>query len=145
MRNQDRQERIQNLAGKLKRQFVTRERDNKEKFTCVNNSDTFFGRIAQDLAHDVHENVLPNDAIYEELYHSLDRLETYFVDQSETYIEADCYTHDLINWTRNSFSHDFLDEGLEYCFRTYNDLLMYANENWKRSIHDKVYEYLDQF
>lgn len=53
------------------------------------------------------------------------------------YIQADCYTSDLVEWAKDSNSIESLNEAIQDCgpFANYIELLTFAQYNHKRDIY----------
>tara|TARA_R110002126_G_scaffold146224_22_gene292188 strand:+ start:3791 stop:4264 length:474 start_codon:yes stop_codon:yes gene_type:complete len=73
-----------------------------------------------DFIRDIHEGMLPDDFKYRIVHEALEAIS----EQDELdypAIEADIYTHDLIQWSQNLSRHDYINTVL-------NDAILYGRE-----------------
>lgn len=67
--------------------------------------------------------------------------------EDQGYIEADCYTHDLIEWSRDADAIEYINEALQGYgpFTQYTDLLMSAQYNHKRALYEIAFNAVQSF
>jgi hypothetical protein len=73
-----------------------------------------------DFIRDIHDGILPDDFKYRITFEALEAMR----DQNELdypTVEADIYTHDLIQWSQNLSRHDYINTVL-------NDAILYSRE-----------------
>lgn len=67
--------------------------------------------------------------------------------EDQGYIEADCYTHDLIEWSRDADAIEYINEALQDFgpFTQYTDLLMSAQYSHKRALYELAFNAVQSF
>ncbi len=104
------------IINQLASELVWKERNDKTKFVCRN----ITGDFIQDIIHEVHEDRMPDDTIYEFIYKVVNHLADCDSEDIEDMrdelreIEADVYTSDLTEWLHKSNYHVYyLTQALE--------------------------------
>ena len=103
---------VQELAKQALKAITIKTRDNGEQFYCFSDDAPEW---CQDMSHDAHGHLMPDDIRYEFIRDALSAL-TYHdsIDDERDSLEASCYTRELTAWLASSISRvDYVDQAIE--------------------------------
>jgi hypothetical protein len=132
---------IEQLAQKYLDFFERKKRESTGKyFYCMKENRP---EELHDLVYEIHNNydLLPNDWIYEVICEAFEA-----VTDGTEYLDADVYTNDLLEWSKNGYAQSEIAEAIEEFDKGYKDLsglISYAQSNVKNYILSVVTVFLE--
>ncbi len=91
---------IQDLARQYADLFVTKERDNRDKFLCVEDHSNI---PLMELIRNAHDEMMPDDYKYQFIHEALEGIAE-SDDTDDIGIEADIYNSDLLKWVSSNLT-----------------------------------------
>jgi hypothetical protein len=137
---------IQELATEASRWFTRDKRNDGQEYVHLKDGRPDW---LQDLCHEAHGDMMPDDWRYEFIENAIDALAEND-DPDDINLEADIYTHDLTTWLgsradRFAYCEDAVKEyGLDTENFSMLDLLQQGQLMEKREVLDLVRAYLEQ-
>lgn len=123
--------------------FAWKKRANGEEFVILKE---YMSSELNELVRDIHQDLFNcgcNDWIYEQIYYAFDDLKN---DKLEDItIEADVYTHDLIQWLNNGYALELCSEVMrEYHYDSVEEALNQAQTSAKVLIYEAVNSFIER-
>lgn len=107
---------IQQLAAQYTELFITKTRDNGDRFLHLHDS-VDDNHPLHKLVYNAHDGMMPDDYKYQFVLDSLNDISE-SDDTYDIYLEADCYTSNVLKWLSSNLTRlGYCDEALE---RSYN-------------------------
>ena len=134
---------IQELALFARNQFERRHREADDSHFFARKDDA--PEWIQDMCRDSHGDSWPDDTIYQFIIESLDALADSDYPE-DAYLEADVYTHDLLEWLASSNTRvGYCDEAMSEFGTTGSILAIIALGQYteKREVLDSVRSFLE--
>lgn len=129
---------IQQLAAQYSELFITKTRDNGDQFLHLHDSVDDKHPLKK-LVYSAHDGMMPDDYKYQFVLDSLNDISE-SDDTYDIYLEADCYTADLLRWLSSSLKRiHYMDVAIECCgSSTFTALLTYAQQAEMEEVLDSV-------
>ena len=132
--------------------FEIKERTpTKEKFSCLkDNRPENLLEFIRDVHFNFDNNMLSNDWIYSIIHEAFLDIGKYYdneidIDVILNEIEPDIYNYDLIEWAKNSFAMDIINEIIvEYQAKDFIVLIQTAQIQAKCTIYQLVYDFIQR-
>lgn len=133
---------IETMASEASAMFETRTRDSGETFYARKDGAPEW---LEDLCHEAHESMLPDDHRYAMIVGALDAIGE--GDEDGDTLEPDVYTSDLLAWlgsnaTRKGYCDDAARDGLLSDDANMDDRLMVGQLQEMREVHGLVLDFL---
>lgn len=127
---------------KYSEMFIKKERADGTKFMVFEGSE-----YIQDFIHDIHRDYFfdcwPNDWIYSIIAEAFDALEKDSIENCN--FDADPYYNDLINWLKEPYAQEYVNEVLEECGGiNLTDIISDAQSNAIKNIYYAVDEFITE-
>lgn len=131
--------------------YETRKRDNDDYFTCLKDGiPDSMDTLLSDLHHSVHKDLFdgcfPNDWIYMQIHSAFEALEEgRDLDSIRSELEPDCYTSDLIEWSRNPWAQSYIDEAMqEMGAKSFDQAIGWGQVIAMERIYSMVNEFIEE-
>lgn len=138
----------QEVTNDLLNQFTTVDTGEDKRGVIYTVKSEASNSELHEFIRDIHDGMLPDDFKYRIVYEALEAIS----EQDELdypAIEADIYTHDLIQWSQNLSRHDYINTVLEEATLygrqlNFDDLLRQSQQLEIDMICNQVYAFVEE-